>query len=130
MRLGLCILRMGGILAVGALSVAPALAHHSFAMFDQTKEITISGTVTEWQWTNPHSWLEMEVPSKDGKTTTHWSLESGSPHTLTRIGWKSKMVKPGDKVVATINPMKDGSNGGALQSIILANGQKIGGGGR
>jgi hypothetical protein len=124
MRLGL------GILAVGTLAASSALAHHSFAMFDQTREVTVAGTVTEWQWTNPHSWLELDVPSKDGKSVAHWSLESGSPHTLTRLGWKSKMVKPGDKVVATINPMKDGSNGGALQSIVLADGRKIGGGGR
>jgi hypothetical protein len=116
--------------AATLLAAPPAFAHHSFAMFDQSKEITISGTVTEWQWTNPHSWLELNVPSRDGRTVAHWSLESGSVHTLTRLGWRSKMVKPGDKVIVTINPMKDGSNGGAMQSIVFANGSKISGGGR
>jgi hypothetical protein len=115
--------------AVG-LAATPAAAHHSFAMFDQTKEVTLAGTVTEWQWTNPHSWLELDVPSHDGRTAVHWSLESGSVHTLTRLGWRSKMVKPGDKVVVTVNPMKDGSHGGAMQSIVFADGRKISGGGR
>jgi len=111
------------------MAAPPVFAHHSFAMFDQTKEITLSGTVTEWQWTNPHSWLELDVPSRDGRTAVHWSLESGSPHTLTRLGWRPKMVKPGDKVVVTLHPMKDGSHGGAMQSIIFADGHKMAGGG-
>lgn len=107
----------------------PAAAHHSFAMFDQTKEIELTGTVTEFQWTNPHSWVELDVP-KAGGGADHWSLESGSIHTLTRLGWKSKMVKPGDKITVTLNPMKNGSHGGAMQSIVFADGKKIVGGGR
>ena len=112
-----------------ALAATPALAHHSFAMFDQTKEIELTGTVSEFQWTNPHSWLELNVTTAAG-AQEHWSLESGSIHTLTRLGWKSKMVKPGDKVTVTLNPMKNGSNGGAMQSIVFADGKKITGGGR
>jgi len=115
--------------ALLALAAPPAFAHHSFAMFDQTKEITLSGTVTEFQWTNPHSWLELDVRTASG-AVEHWSLESGSVHTLTRLGWKSKMVKPGDRITATLNPMKDGSRGGAMQSIVFADGRKISGGGR
>jgi hypothetical protein len=109
----------------------PASAHHSFAMFDQTREITLAGTVSEFQWTNPHSWLELDVPTLGQPgASTHWSLESGSVHTLTRLGWKSKTVKAGDKVIVTVNPMKDGSHGGALQSVTLPDGRKINGGGR
>jgi hypothetical protein len=108
---------------------APASAHHSFAMFDQTKEISLTGTVTEFQWTNPHTWIELDVRNAAGGVD-HWSLESGSVHTLTRLGWRSKMVKPGDRIGVTLNPMKDGSKGGAMQSIVFADGRKIVGGGR
>ena len=112
------------------LAAAPAAwAHHSFAMYDQVHEVALTGTVSEFQWTNPHCWIEMEVMNGAGQLQ-HWSLEAGSIHTLTSIGWKSKMVKVGDKVTVSINPMKDGSRGGAIQSIVFADGSKIVGGGR
>lgn len=122
---------LAGLAAGAALAAfgSAASAHHSFAMFDQTKEIELTGTVSEFQWTNPHSWLELDVLNAQG-AQEHWSLESGSIHTLTRLGWKSKMVKPGDKVTVTLNPMKNGSKGGAMQSIVFADGHKITGGGR
>ncbi len=119
-------------LAVAAalmLAASPAMAHHSFAMYDQVHEVPLSGTVTEFQWTNPHSWIEMQVINPEGKEE-HWSLETGSIHTLTSIGWKSKYVQVGDKISVTINPMKDGTHGGAVQSIVFADGRKIVGGGR
>ncbi len=115
--------------AVALLAATPALAHHSFAMYDQSREITITGAVSEFQWTNPHCWIELEVMNSAGKVE-HWSVESGSIHSLTSIGWKSKYVKIGDKVTVSLNPMKDGSRGGAVQSIIFADGKKIVGGGR
>ena len=112
-----------------ALAATPALAHHSFAMYDQHSEVSLSGTVTEFQWTNPHSWIEMQVMGPDGKDA-HYSLETGSVHTLSNIGWKSKYIHVGDKITVTINPMKDGTHGGAIQSIVFADGRKIIGGGR
>ena len=118
-----------GAAAVLALVAQPALAHHSFAMYDQQHEVPLTGTVTEFQWTNPHSWIEMDVADPTGKVV-HWSLETGSIHTLTNIGWKSKYVHVGDKVTVSVNPMKDGSHGGAIQSIVFADGHKIVGGGR
>src|SRR6478609_5299932 len=92
-------------------AAAPALAHHSFAMFDSSKELTLVGTVKEFQWTNPHSWLQLNVPGADGKLV-EWSIEGGSPNGLARQGWKSTSLKPGDKVTLKTHPMKDGSNGG------------------
>jgi hypothetical protein len=113
------------------LATGPAVAHHSFAMFDQNKEVGLSGTVSEFQWSNPHSWVELDVPTEAGGTATeHWSLEAGSIHTLSNLGWKSKTLKPGDKIAITINPMKNGSRGGALQWVTFSGGQKISGGGR
>ena len=120
---------LGLAAAALALAAVPAMAHHSFAMFDQTREVALSGTITEFQWSNPHSWVELDVPTAGG-ASEHWSLEGGSIHTLSRLGWKSKMLKPGDKVSITINPMKNGSHGGALQSVTFADGQTISGGGR
>lgn len=115
--------------AILVAAAGPAAAHHSFAMFDQTREVTLTGTVSEFQWTNPHSWVELDVPNATGGAD-HWSLESGSIHTLTRLGWKPRMLKAGDKVTVTLNPMKNGSKGGAMQSIVFPDGKKIVGGGR
>src|SRR5690348_776039 len=96
--------------AVMALFAVPALAHHSFAMFDADKTIEISGAVKEFQWTNPHSWLEVTVAS--GGQATVWAVEMGSPARLARQGLRPKSVVPGDKVTVTAHPMKDGSPGG------------------
>ena len=123
--------KIAGLSAIALLVVAgSAAAHHSFAMFDQTREVSLSGVVTEFQWSNPHSWVELDVPTDQGGATEHWSLEAGSIHTLSNLGWKSKMLKPGDKIAITITPMKTGSRGGALQTVVFADGHKIGGGGR
>jgi hypothetical protein len=107
-----------------ALLAPPALAHHSFAMFDADKTVEMQGTVKEFQWTNPHSWLEVMV-ERDGKAT-QWSLEMSSPSTLSRDGWRPKTVVLGDKVTVTMHPMKDGSPGGQFVSIKLPTGQVLG----
>ena len=95
-----------------ALGTGPAFAHHSFAMFDAQKQVTLSGTVREFQWTNPHSWLQVQVPQ--GAASVEYSIELGSPNSMSRRGWRRTTFKPGDKVTVVINPMRDGSSGGAL----------------
>jgi Family of unknown function (DUF6152) len=105
---------------------APAYAHHSFAAFDQTRKVEIKGVVKEFQYTNPHSWLMINV-DKTGGGTEMWSIEMLSPSVLSRMGWKKNTLKPGDKVTVTINPVRDGSLGGNMVSIVRADGSKIGG---
>src|SRR5882672_2026865 len=92
-----------GIVAVTALA-GPALAHHSFAMFDAEKTLTMTGTVKEFEWTNPHVWLRVMV-SDDKGTPRQWALEMGAPGQQARIGWHPDSVKPGDNVTITIHPL-------------------------
>ena len=108
---------------------APALAHHSFAMFDADKTVTMTGTVKEFEWTNPHSWLRVMIEDQSGKSL-QWAIEMGSPAQQARVGWKPDSVKAGDKVSVTIHPLKDGSRGGQFMSAVLPNGQKLGNGGQ
>jgi uncharacterized protein DUF6152 len=95
-----------------------AFAHHSFAMFDQQKEKTLTGTIKELQWTNPHIWIQVLVPDDAGKTV-EWSVEGGSPNNLSRKGWSRNSMKAGDKVVITIHPLKNGENGGSLMKVTV-----------
>jgi hypothetical protein len=111
--------------AAVALAGVPAAAHHSFAMFDQSKTVTLTGTVSAFQWTNPHSFIEIDVPK--GGATEHWSIELNSPNNLTRQGWKRTSVKPGDKVTITLNPLRDGKKGGLFNTIQLPDGKMLGG---
>ena len=98
-------------LVVAALLVsAPVVAHHSAAMFDDTKVVELTGTVKELQWANPHIWLQVIVDEKGKKT--EWSLEGGSPNSLSRQGWRATTFKAGDVVTVRFNPMKDGSAAG------------------
>ena len=108
-------------------AAAPAFAHHSFAMFDRTKEMTLVGTVKEFQWTNPHSWIQVNVPT-NGKVV-EWSIEGGSPNGLARRGWTRNSLKPGDKVKVTMHPLKDGSKGGSFVRAEFADGKVLGEGG-
>ncbi len=106
------------------LFVTPCLAHHSFAMFDQTKTVTLQGTVKQLQWTNPHCYLQVVVGSQN--VTAEWSLEMHSPLSMYRFGWKPGSFKPGDKVTVVLNPLKDGTNAGRLLSAIDASGRTLG----
>ena len=117
-------LALAGVAAV-TLASAPALAHHSFAMFDNQKNVTLDGTVKEFQWTNPHSWIQLVVKDASGKEI-EWSIEGGSPNGLSRSGWKRTSLKAGDKAVAVIHPLKDGTNGGSLVTVTV-NGVQVGG---
>jgi len=118
--------RLGRILAASALALAaatPALAHHSFAMFDMAKEQTISGTVTDFQWTNPHSWIWLEVPSASGGGGEQWGVEGMSPNFLERRGWSKNTLHRGDKVSVVIHPVKNGGHGGSFVRVTLPDGK-------
>ena len=114
-----------GILA--AVVAAPLLAHHSFTMFDMTKRITLTGTVTAFEWTNPHCYIEIDVPDEGG-AVKHWSIELGSPSILQSSGWKFSSLKKGDKTTLVINPLKSGQNGGFLSQATLPDGRTVGNG--
>ena len=102
----------------------PALAHHSSAMFDRSKEVEITGTVKEFQYTNPHSWLMIVAPGPNGQEV-QWGFESEGPSTLLRNGIKHSTFQPGDKVTAKGTPMRDGRPAGSLISVTKDNGQTI-----
>jgi Family of unknown function (DUF6152) len=108
-----------------AMSAIPALAHHSFAMFDAEKKMTLEGTVKEFQWTNPHSWILLTVANEQGQPQ-QWAIEMGGPAGLARQGWVPKTLTPGMKVQAIIHPLKDGSNGGQFMAITLPDGTQKG----
>ena len=117
---------MAALAAAAGLALAPpAFAHHSFAMFDREHPKTLVGAIKEFQWTNPHSWIQIEAPDDKG-VVREWSIESLSTGTLSRQGWRPGTFKPGDKVTLRIFPMKDGSAGGSFVGAILANGQTLG----
>lgn len=110
--------------AMLALAATAATAHHSFAMFDSGKEQVIEGTVKDFQWTNPHIWIQVNVADADGKFT-EYSIEGGSPNGLRRAGWTKDAMKAGDKVKLTMHPLRDGSPGGSFVSAEV-NGKPVG----
>ena len=109
---------------VSAIAV-PALAHHSFAMFDAQKTITLQGTVKELEWTNPHAWLRVMVDDSKVGRPVLWAFEMSSPGRLVTMGMRADSVKSGDKVSVTFHPMRDGSRGGQFMNAVLPNGQNI-----
>ena len=116
---------MAGVAAALLLSCSVASAHHSFAMFDLAKDVTVEAVIKEVQFTNPHVWLQILVP--DGKGgQTEWSIESGAPGMMLRNGWKPSTLKPGDKVTLTMHPLKNGSPGGSLVSVKVPDGRTLG----
>jgi hypothetical protein len=120
------------LIAIGAAALAaaavPAGAHHSSAMFDGAKQITLQGTIKEFQFTNPHSWIQLNVVDPAGKVT-EWSLETNGVSQLFKRGWRSQTLKPGDKVTISVHPLKNGNSGGAVMSVLDAGGKKVGSGG-
>jgi hypothetical protein len=95
----------------------PASAHHSFAAFDRNATVVLAGTVKEFQFANPHIWIQLIVRDERARKDVEWSLEGPSPNGLRPAGWKPSTLKPGDKARITINPLKDGSPGGAIVEI-------------
>ena len=113
-----------GVLMIGA--AGQVSAHHSPVMFDMTKSVTVEGTVVEFSWTNPHSSIQLDVQNAAG-AMERWGVEMGSPNSMVRAGWKSTLLKPGDRVSVTVRPMKSGERGGMFVSIKLADGRVLGG---
>jgi hypothetical protein len=118
---------LAALLGVVALAVAlPASAHHSFAIYDRTKTLTLVGEVKSFQWTNPHCVIWFTVKPAGGGEAQDWGVETTSPGVLTRSGWTRNSIKAGDKVSVVFNPLRDGSHGGGLNSVtLLATGQVL-----
>jgi hypothetical protein len=104
------------VFALAAFAAFPAAAHHSDAMFDSGKELTLSGTVKEFQYTNPHSWIQLVVPAAAG-APVEWSIETAAPIVLLRAGIRPASLQPGDKVSVRLHPLKSGGLGGSLIEV-------------
>ena len=113
----------GTVVGLLMTMIVPAAAHHSFAVFDHTRTLTIRGTVTKFQWTNPHGFLEVDMPQADG-TVKHYSIELTSINMMQRVGWRSNMIKAGDKVTAIVAPLLNGDPVGLGLEVTLADGTK------
>ena len=105
--------------------MSAAHAHHAPAVFDQTKTVVIEGTVTDFVWQNPHSWIRMDVVDANGKTA-NWSIEMNPPTYLIRGGFKSTTLKAGDKISVVINPIRTGEPSGKFVSLTLPDGRVLG----
>jgi hypothetical protein len=121
------ILRSTIVAAAILLAGATLAGHHSFTIFDQTKVVSLTGSVTAFEWTNPHAYIEIDVPDEKG-VVKHWSVEMGSPSILQQSGWKYRDLKHGDKVTVTLNPLRDGQPGGLLIQATLPDGRILGNG--
>ena len=108
----------------GALFTATALAHHSTAIYDSDNPVELRGTVVEWKFTNPHCIIRLEVADGRGATTV-WSLEGGNTSGLFRQGWTPLTLKPGDKLVITVRPLRSGAPGGNYSNVRWADGTPV-----
>jgi hypothetical protein len=114
---------VGVIVLLAASSIA---AHHSPVMFDRSVAKTLVGTVVEFAWTNPHASIQLDVANDKGGVD-RWGVELGSPNSMVKTGWRSSILKAGDKVTVVVNPLKSGEFGGIFVSLTLADGRKLGG---
>ena len=113
------------LLATFLLSSMAAFAHHSFSMFDNTKIVSLTGTIKEFQWTNPHTLTFIDVANADGSGTTTWGIEGMSPNYLGRRGWTKTTLKPGDKVTINIFPLKGDKKGGTFLTVKMPDGKEM-----
>jgi hypothetical protein len=111
-------------LASLAAVAAPAVAHHSYSMFDLNKKVVLEATVTQFKWQNPHAFIEADVAAPGGRE--RWAIEMTSPNNLTQSGWKRTTLKPGDRVRIYVHPLRSGARGGAYAGIVLADGSTLG----
>jgi hypothetical protein len=112
------------VLVLGQAAAAPVYGHHSFAMFDTVNRVTLTGAVTTFEWTNPHVYIEIDVPDSKG-VVKHWSIELGSPSILMQSGWKFTAIKVGDRLTLLVNPLKSGQPGGMLVQATLPDGRVL-----
>jgi len=118
---------LGAVLLAGLIGLSSAaFAHHSGAMFDTAKKVDVSGTIIDFNWSNPHANFKVNV-DKPGGVSEVWAVEMNSPNNLVRDGWKRTTLKTGDKVTVTVRPLRDGTPGGQYVSIVLADGKVLGG---
>ncbi len=113
------------LLVLGVLSGGPALAHHSFAPYESTLQIKLSGVVSEFRWVNPHVYIEMDAPDEKTGEQRHWLIEGASTSILNRAGWKFNMIKPGDRITVIVSPLRNGEPAALLKQITLADGRKF-----
>ena len=119
-------LTLGAVALAALMAAVPVFAHHSFAVYDRTKVLTLKGNVKSFQWTNPHCVVWVLVQPEGGGEPQEWSFETTSPGVLTRGGWTRNSVKPGDRVAVEFYPLRDGSHGGGLSAVTLVDtGQKL-----
>ena len=117
-------LAIAGAVAL-ALAGGAAHAHHSFAMFDMAKTVTVSGTVKQFQWTNPHAYIQVVAKDPAGKDV-EWSMEMGAPMYLYARGWRPRSLRAGMRVNVTLNPLRNGKPGGVVRDVTTADGTAIG----
>ncbi len=117
-----------GLIAAGALAaVGPASAHHSFAMYDNDHQVKLVGDVSQFQWTNPHVYIQLDTMDPAGGAK-HWTIECANPGILDRIGWKFNMIKVGDKLTVVVAPLRTGEPGALLKEVTLPDGRVFGNG--
>ena len=111
-----------------AFSIVPIRAHHSFAPYEATLQIKLSGVVTDFKWVNPHVYIEMDTTDAKTGEKRHWLVEGASTSILNRAGWKFNMIKPGDTITVIVSPLRTGEPGALLKQLTLADGRKFGNG--
>lgn len=116
---------IASLCAAAVWLAVPASAHHSMAGFDRERTIELKGTIQQFKWANPHSWIEIEVPDASGKAVT-WNVEMTAPAYLVRAGWKRTTLQPGDEVTIRANPLINGDPGAIFVSVELADGTVLG----
>lgn len=127
-RLVAALMLAGAVMGVAPVltgPVSPAQAHHSFAMFDRTRIVTISGTVREFQWTNPHAYIQLIVRDAAGQET-EYSLEMGAPMYLYARGWRPRTLRPGSQITVQYNPLRNGQPGGVVLEVTDQAGNRVG----
>ena len=121
-----------GFLLVTAIamtfSIVPVRAHHSFAPYESTLQMKLSGVVTDFKWVNPHVYIEMDATDPKTGAKKHWLVECASTSILNRAGWRFNMIKPGDSITVIVSPLRTGEPGALLKQITLADGKKLGNG--
>ena len=112
-------------IAIGALFLAPVRAHHSFAPYETTLQVKMTGVVSSFRWANPHVYFEIDAPDEKTGQTRHWLIEGASTSILNRAGWKFNMLKPGDTVTVIVSPLRNGEPAALLKQITLPDGRKF-----
>src|ERR1700728_2095083 len=122
------IFKISLVAVLALLATTSASAHHSRSMFDQAKQVTLAGTVKEFQWTNPHCWIQVLVPDPNNPSaeSIEWGVEMGAPVELMRKRWKPGSLLPGYKLAILVNPLRDGQHGGLVLSVTGPDGKIIG----